>query len=116
MRELYKMSEGEKSMFQLPMQDNYYCFKDDKEMFGFAKIDYLEKIDIYIFILKNKRGNGYGKELFSKVLQKLKEYGIHFIEIELPLSDIIMSRIINSNGGIEDTRKEGIVKYVLPII
>ncbi len=117
MRELCKMTEEEKKIFNLPISfsDSYYCFKENEELLGFAQISYSEKTDIYIFILEDKRGNGYGNELFSQVLQNIKDHGIHFLEIEFSLSNMVMARIASRNGGVEITRKEGVVKYYLPI-
>lgn len=81
MGNLYKMSEGEKKEYNLPLLDNYYVFKNNEEVLGFAKINYLKCPDIYIFIFENKRGYGNGNILFSKVLQSIREQGIHSFEI-----------------------------------
>lgn len=116
MGNLYKMSEEEKEKYNLPLEENYYSFIENEEMFGFAKINYLKKPDVYIFIFEDKRGCGYGNELFSKVLQNIKEYGFHSFEMEFPLENVIMARIVKKNGGIEDTRKENVVKYVIPVL
>lgn len=116
MGNLYKMSEEEKEKRNLPLRDNYYYFKDNEEVLGFAKINYLENPDIYIFILENKRGFGYGNELFLKVMQNIKEHGINSFEIEFPLENLIMARVANKNGGIEDTRRGNVVKYIIPIL
>ncbi len=113
MEKLFKMSDVEKKEYNLPIRDNYYFFKSNEELLGFAKINMLEKLDIYIFILEEKRGNGYGNELFMKVLENIKEYGIDSFEIKFPLNNVIMARIIEKNGGIEETRIDNYIKYIV---
>ncbi len=111
MLRLYKMSNEEKKEMNFSIQDNYYSFKTERETLGFAKINVLEKIDIYIFILENKRGNGYGNKLFYQVLETLKEEKVTSFELILPLQNIIMQRIVEAYGGIEESRKDNKIKY-----
>ena len=116
MGNLCKMSEEEKKERNLPLIDNYYSFKENEEVLGFVKVNYLENPDIYIFIFEDKRGFGYGNALFLKVMQNMKEHGINSFEIEFSLENLIMARVANKNGGIEYTRKDNVVKYIIPIL
>lgn len=92
-------------------KDNCYTFKEEDELFGFAKINILKEIDIYIFILEEKRGNGFGNELFSQVLEKLKEEGVESFSLVFPTENIIMRKIVETYGGMEESRRENQIKY-----
>lgn len=116
MRELYKMNEEEKNIFQLSLEDDhYFVYKDNKELFGFAKIACIQNVMVSIFILPEKRSNGYGKELFLKVLQYLKNLGISSFELKIPLSNMIMCYIAEKSGGVEITRTNGMIGYVFSL-
>lgn len=111
MLKLHKMDIEEKKKMNFLGTDNYYSFKSEEELLGFAKINVIEKVDIYIFILEEKRGNGFGNELFSHVLEKVKEEGIHSFSISFPLNNVIMRKIVETYGGREESRKENLIKY-----
>lgn len=115
MLNLYKMSEEEKREYNFSEEDNYYFFKNEQDLLGFAKINYLKNPDIYLFIFEEKRGNGYGNALFSKVLEKLKENKIRSFEVVIPLKNAIMARILKNHYGIEESRKDNLVKYTIVI-
>ncbi len=115
MLKLYKMTSEEKREMNFPFVDNYYSFKTERELLGFAKINVSEKVDIYIFILEPKRGNGYGKKLFRQVLETLKEENITSFDLIFPLKNVIMQKIVESYGGIEESRNEDNIKYKISI-
>ncbi len=111
MLKLYKMSEEEKMEMNISPSDNYYSFRQGDELLGFAKINVLKEIDIFIFILEEKRGNGFGNELYSQVLEMLKERGINSFALMFPLKNVIMRKIVEAYGAKEDSRKENKIRY-----
>lgn len=115
MLKLYKMDLKEKKEMNFLETDNYYSFKEEEELLGFAKINIMDNVDIYIFILEEKRGNGFGNELFSHVLEKVKEEGINSFSLVFPLKNVIMRKIVETYGGKEESRKENMVKYTIAI-
>lgn len=113
MLKLHKMKEEEKKQMNFLEMDTCYSFKEGEELLGFAKINVLENIDIYIFILEEKRGNGFGNELFAQVLEKLKETGVNSFSLVFPLKNVIMRKIVETYGGKEESRKENFIKYTI---
>lgn len=116
MLKLYKMKEEEKREMNFLVTDDYYSFKEDEEILGFAKINCLENVELYIFILEEKRGNGYGNELFFQSLEKVKEAGINAFSLSFPLQNVIMRKIVENYGGKEESRKENLIKYRISIL
>lgn len=111
MLKLYKMSEEEKREMNFSQSDNYYSFKQEDELLGFAKINILKEIDIFIFILEERRGNGFGNELYSQVLEILKKEGANSFTLMFPLRNVIMRKIVEAYGAKEDSRQENKIRY-----
>ncbi len=98
-----------------PDSEYTYQFLKDNETIGVASINKNEDDKVYIMIKKELRGNGYGKELFSFVIKKLKEQEYSRVLVTFEQSNIQMLRIVTSNGGQHVSTNKDVVKYLIPI-
>lgn len=111
---LSKMNEEAKIRYNFPIDSECYILKKDEKTLGYSKIEILENnIDLFIFITEEERGNGYGKLLFKELLKIIKEKNINNFEISVPHNNLPLVRIIDSNKGIEVSRKEKVAKYII---
>ena len=97
--------------------DYEYCYKlvkDDKEI-GLCTINKNKQNVLYIFIRKELRGNGYGKILFSKMVDKLKELGYKDASLIFSKTNIPILKIVTDNGGIHISTDKDTVKYIIPL-
>ncbi len=92
-----------------------YILKDGEKELGYGYIYNTNVNPVEIFVYEALRSNGYGKILFSKLIQILKEKGIKIIEFEIPEENYRMTNIISSFGGHYSSIKNGIRRYVFPI-
>jgi len=94
------------------------CFKlvKDGKKIGIGAINIDKENLIYIYIKQELRGNGYGKFLFSKVLDEVKKSGNREARLAFSKDNIQMIKIVNDNGGIHVSTNKNIIKYVIPLI
>lgn len=105
----------EKTNKIFPESECAYKFLKDDEVIGVAAINQKNDDKIYIMIKEELRGNGYGKELFSHVIQKLKEREYKKAIVRFERTNIQMLRIVTSNGGMHVSTNNDIVKYLIQI-
>lgn len=98
-----------------PNSENTYQFFKDNDFIGVASINKNDDDKIYIMIKKELRGNGYGKELFSAIIQKLRERDYKETIVKFERNNIQMLKIVTSNGGKHVSTDKNIVKYLIPI-
>ena len=115
---MFKLVEG-KDTFEkaLPSVNFDKCFKllkDDRPL-GVGTINKDEENQIYIYIKQELRGNGYGKVLFSKMMDEAKKEGYHEVKVTFPKDNIQMVKIVDDNGGLQQSNDNNLVKYVIPI-
>ena len=81
------------------------CYKlvKDNQSLGFGTIN------------KEQRGNGYGKILFSKMLEETKKMGYDKVKITFSRKNEPMLKIATDNGGQQTSFDEDSVKYVFPL-
>jgi len=96
---LIKVNEGEKPNLQPEKYD--YCYKlvDGNQPLGYGTINKDKENGLFIFINKEQRGNGYGKILFSKMLDETKNKGCDEVKITFSKENIPMLKIATDNGG-----------------
>ena len=75
----------------------------------------IKKITDYIFIDEEQRGKGYGKMLFSKIIEKSKELGWNEPKITFEKENIPMIKIAVDCGGILYSSDGAMVKYVIKV-
>lgn len=92
-----------------------YILKDNDKELGYGYIISAEINPIEIFIYEKERSNGYGKLLFSKLLQILKEKGTKLLTFDLPEEQYRMINIVSSFGGRYISIKNGVKRYILPV-
>lgn len=94
-----------------------YCYKlvNDNQPLGFATINKDKENALFIFINKEQRGNGYGKILFSKMLDETKKIGYNEVKITFSKENIPMIKIADDNGGNQTSSDEDSVKYVFSL-
>lgn len=92
-----------------------YCYKlvKDNQPLGFGTINKDKENAVFIFINKEQRGNGYGKILFSKMLEESKKIGYNEVKITFSKENSPMRKIAADKGGIEISSDEDSVKYVI---
>lgn len=112
---LCDMNEAEKKEYNFDLGDDYYTYKNNDLVIGYARINVIEPYQIYIFVNENIRGNGYGTKLFQEVLDILKKNGVSQIETETSIGNIAMIRILEHYNGKEITRYGGMVHYIVPV-
>ena len=115
---MFKLVEG-KDTFEkaLPSVNFDKCFqfiKDDRPL-GVGTINKDKENLIYIYIKQELRGNGYGKVLFSKMMEEAKKEGYQEVKVTFPKDNIQMVKIVDDNGGVEQSVNENEVKYVIPL-
>lgn len=92
-----------------------YIFKDGEKEIGYGYIKSIEINPIEIFIYEKERSYGYGKLLFSKLFDIIKEKTDKVLVFELPEEQYRMINIVASFGGRYISIKDGIRRYILPI-
>jgi len=97
--------------------ENYdvYIFKFNDNVLGYGLIK-KEKNDInniYLYILEEHRGYGYGNMLFKKLLEVLKNANFEEIMIDIDITNYRMINIVNKNNSIELTNINGIKRFLL---
>lgn len=91
-----------------------YCYKLVKgnQPLGFGTINKDKENALFIFINKEQRGNGYGKILFSKMLEETKNIGYNEAKITFSKENTPMLKIATDNGGKQIQSDEDSVKYL----
>ena len=94
-----------------------YCYKlvKDNQPLGFGTINKDKENALFIFINKEQRGNGYGKILFSKMLEETKEIGFNEVKIAFSKENMPMVKIAEDNGGKQSSSDENSVKYIFSL-
>lgn len=95
-------------------EDIYKLVKDDK-IIGYGTINKDKENYIYIYIEELSRENGYGKLLFSKMLEEVKKANFKEIKVVFRRDNIQMLKIVSGVGGVHISSKEENVQYVIPI-
>ncbi|MCI9110412.1 MAG: GNAT family N-acetyltransferase [Bacilli bacterium] len=115
MFEFSEMDIFQKQSLKLNMADNIYVLKLDSKIIGYGKIidDYNNRIEIYIE--KNYRGNGYGKLLFGKMLEKVKTLNIRHIYVTLDKKNVQMIKILSYFNGKHVSTDDDTLKYIVPL-
>lgn len=97
---------------------NYdYCYKlvKDNQGIGYGTINKDKENQLFIFIDKQQRGNGYGKILFSKMLDETKNIGYQEVKITFGKENTPMLKIAEDNGGRQISSDDDSIKYVITI-
>ena len=92
----------------------YKLVKDDR-VIGYGTINKDKENLIYIFIENELRGNGYGKFLFSKIINEVKNIGYKEAKVAFERENMQMLKIVKNAGGLHLSTNEGKVKYLIPI-
>ena len=94
-----------------------YCYKlvKDEQPLGFGTINKDKENALFIFINKEQRGNGYGKILFSKMLEETKNIGYNEVKITFSKENTPMLKIADDNGGKQTSADEDSVKYIFKL-
>ncbi len=112
---LCRMSEEDYQKWNLPQTESYYTYQQDGEIYGYAKINDTNFQDLYVFVVKEERGKGYGNELFALLLAELKKRHIESLELTISPNNIQMVKILERYQGKELERKNDEVCYLLVI-
>jgi len=101
----------------LPNVNYDKCFKlvKDGKPLGVGTINNDKENQIYIYIKQELRGNGYGKILFSKMIDEAKKEGYQEVKVTFPKDNIQMVKIVDDNGGVQQSSNQNEVKYVISL-
>ena len=114
MIKLIKSNKGLKTeVLPKEYESAYKLVKDDKTI-GFGTINNDKENALYIYINEEERGNGYGKILFSKMLDQTKSIGCDRPQITFAKENIPMTKIAVDNGGTLISSDGETVKYRIP--
>ncbi len=97
-------SPWSKDSFQLELTENrfatYYVIGDEQKIFGYCGLWVIvdEAQITNIAILPEYRGNKYGEQLFSYVLQQAKEKGAEKLTLEVRVSNIVAQKLYRKYG------------------
>ena len=92
----------------------YKLVKDDK-VIGYGTINKDKEDFIYIYINEEARGNQYGKFLFLKILEEVKNMDYKEVKVKFSKENIQMLKIVNSIEGLHLSSNEDGVKYLIPL-
>lgn len=95
-------------------EQGYKLVKDDQTI-GYGTINKDRENAFYIYINEKERGKGYGKVLFSKILDETKKIGCDKPKITFEKNNIPMTKITVDNGGILISSNGETVKYQIPL-
>ena len=93
-----------------------YRLVKDNTTIGFGTINKDKENAIYIYVEEDSRGNGYGKLLFSKILEEIKKKEIKEIKVKFYKKNIQMLKIVKGVNGLHISTNEDEVEYLIPII
>ena len=112
---LIKVNKAEGPNLQIGEYD--YCYKlvKDNQGIGYGTINKDQENQLFIFIDKQERGNGYGKILFSKMLEETKKNGYNEVNIAFEKENIPMYKIAEDNGAVQISTQGDTLKYVISI-
>ena len=112
---LIKVNKGDGPNLQIGEYDFCYKLVKDNEGIGYGTINKDQENQLFIFIDKQQRGNGYGKILFSKMLEETKNQGYNQVKILFEKENIPMQKIANDNGAQQISEDKNNVKYIISI-
>ena len=115
MIKLIKMDEETTPNLQIGDYEHYYKLLRDNQGIGYGTINKDKENELFIFIDKNERGNGYGKVLFSKMLEETKNLGYKELKIQFDKENAPMKKIATENGGVETSKEGDNFKYIIPL-
>ena len=94
-----------------------YCYKlvKDNQPLGFGTVNKDKENALFIFINKEQRGKGYGKILFSKMLEETKNIGYNEVKITFSKENTAMEKIAEDNGGKQISEDEDSIKYMFSL-
>lgn len=95
--------------------DSFYEFLDENQSIGIGAISKNADNQLYIFIKKDLRGNGFGKILFSKMVEEAKNQGFTKLNFAFLRKNTKILKTVVDNGGLHLSTNGEIVKYFLPL-
>ena len=107
--------EDIKPNLQIGEYDVCYKLVKDNQGIGYGTINKDKENQLFIYIDKQQRGKGYGKILFSKMLEETKNKGYQEVNIAFQKENIPMLKIADDNGGIQTSSDGDTFKYVISI-
>ena len=116
MIELIKTDKRVDAILEIVDYETLYRLVKDEKTIGFGTINKDKENGIYIYIEENLRGNGYGKLLFSKVIEEVKKNGLKEIKVTFNKENIQVLKIVKANNGLHVSTNNEKVKYLIPIV
>lgn len=95
--------------------EQYYKLIKDNQEIGYGTINKDKENAFYIYINEEQRGKGYGKILFSKILEESKGMGWTEPKITFEKENIPMTKIAVDNGAVLFSSDGAMVKYKIKL-
>ncbi len=115
---MIKLVKVEDEIKPNPRVGDYKCcykLEKDNQGIGYGTINKDQENQVFIFIDREQRGNGYGKILFSKILDETKNMGYEEVKITFGKDNEPMLKITKDNNGKQISEDEDSVKYTIEI-
>lgn len=116
MIELIKIDKKVDAILEIVDYETLYRLVKDNKTIGLGTINKDKENGIYIYIEENLRGNGYGKILFSKIIEEVKKKGLKEIRVTFNKENIQILKIVHGNRGVHLSTNKEKVKYLIPIV
>lgn len=110
---LIKLQKGTEPNVQIGDYDCCYKLVKDNQGIGYGTINKDKENQLFIFVDKQNRGNGYGKILFSKMLEETKNMGYNQVKISFEKDNEPMLKIVNDYAGTQLSNDGNTLKYVI---
>lgn len=94
--------------FSIPGKN--FVLKNNEKTIGYSRINDLEEDNIFVYILEEYRGNGYGKELFKLSFENSPK---NEIILNISKQNIQMQKIIENYQNIKIINEPKYIKYAL---
>jgi len=115
MIELVKVNKKFEPNLNIGEYDSCYKLVKDNQGIGYGTINKNKENELFIFVDREQRGKGYGKILFSKMLDKTKEMGYKEVKIAFEKENTPMVKIANENKATPIPTDEDKIKYIIKI-
>lgn len=108
----YKLNE------EIYVKDNslVYILEKDHQIIGYGFLNNKKKNKIEILIKDEYQSNGYGKVLFEKMLEELKEIGDRDVKLTISKDNYKIKNIIKLFNGILLSNYNGKEEYLIPLV
>lgn len=115
MVELVKVEEKNDLILEKIDYEHLYKLVKDDKIIGYGTINKDIENYIYVFVAEEERGNQYGKFIFLKILEEIRNMGYIEVKVKFERENIQMLKIVKGAGGLHLSSNEDGTKYLIPL-